>query len=515
MKKLLNILLSRLVLTGAIIALQAFILVFTIVRLSEFYVYIYAANVILSIVIVLYLVSTDNSPSLIIPWIIIIMALPVLGGFLYVLFGKNKMSEAEISEAKIISKKVIDARSENEIADDDVLEELKLKDMAAYRQARYIDEYANAPIYKNTKTQLLDSGENYYAKLLEILEEAEHYIFMEYFIVQEGKFFNSILEILEKKVKEGLDVRFMYDDLGSIRTLPSKYDQILEKKGIKCVKFNPFKPVLSIIHNNRDHRKICVVDGYKGITGGINLADEYINEVERFGHWKDSGIYLEGEAVFNLTNIFLESWNFYRNEDVDFFKYAPQIHQKKKVRSDGFVQPFDDSPRDQELVGESVYMNMINYAKKYIYINTPYLIVDHEIVFSLISAAKRGVDVRITTPHIPDKAYVHIMTQSYYERLISAGVKIFEYKPGFIHAKSFVCDDEVAVIGTINLDYRSLVHHFECGVWLYKSSAIKALYNDYIKTQKICIEVTIEACKSVPFYIRWKRRLLQLVAPLL
>ncbi|MDE7298387.1 MAG: cardiolipin synthase, partial [Lachnospiraceae bacterium] len=324
-------------------------------------------------------------------------------------------------------------------------------------------------------------------------EKAEKFIFMEYFIIAEGRMWDTILEILKEKAAAGVDVRLLYDDVGCLRLLPFQYYETIRGFGIKCEAFNPFVPFVSTVMNNRDHRKILVIDGETGFTGGINLADEYINEKERFGYWKDTGIMLKGDAVWNLTVMFLQLWNALRPTDTDFDCFRPRA----RYETDGYVQPYGDSPLDFENVGENVYLNIINSAKDYVYIFTPYLISDSEMISALCLAAKRGVDVRIVTPHIPDKKFAFMLTQSYYEQLMDGGVKIFEFEPGFIHAKCFVSDDIVATVGTINLDYRSLYLHFECGVYLYRTSSVMDVKQDAIDTIARSIPVTRDMLKPV------------------
>ena len=350
--------------------------------------------------------------------------------------------------------------------------------------------------------------------ILEELRKAEHFIFLEYFIVQEGEMWNSILEILKEKAAAGLDVRMIYDDLGSVFVLPYRYDRTLESYGIKCEAFNKFVPFFSLVMNNRDHRKILIVDGHTAFTGGINLADEYINRKKKFGYWKDTGILVRGEAAVNLTAMFLTVWNTIRPTDKDFHNLLPHTYHSEAFPEDGFVQPYGDSPLDHETVGENVYLNMISAARKYLYIFTPYLIIDNEVMTALCLAAKRGVDVRIVTPGKPDKLMVFWVTQSYYKQLIQSGVKIYQYLPGFIHAKVFVCDDCYATVGTINLDYRSLYLHFECGVFLCHSKEILKIREDAIETMKQSKEVTAEEVKK-KLPIRLAQVLLRIFAPLL
>ena len=384
----------------------------------------------------------------------------------------------------------------------------------AANQSRYISHCAYCPPYQNTTTEYLPLGEVKFERMVEELKKAKHYIFLEYFIIQEGKMWNTILDILRQKAAEGVDVRVIYDDMGCIMILPTGYDRTLEQMGIKCRIFNPFVPILSSRFNTRDHRKICVIDGNVGFTGGINLADEYINAYEKHGHWKDTSILLKGEAVFNLTVMFLSMWDYLDGTTgkTDYSRYYPTVWDEN---AKGYVQPFADNPLDDEAVGETVYLNLINKAKRYVYITTPYLILSSEMLTALTSAAKCGVDVRIITPHIPDKWYVHAVSRSHYQPLIEAGVKIYEYTPGFIHAKTFVVDDDYAVVGTINLDYRSLYLHFECAVWMYQTPSVAQVRDDFFKTQQISQEITLEECRSLSFPRRLGRSVLRVFAPLM
>lgn len=353
-----------------------------------------------------------------------------------------------------------------------------------------------------------------FARLIEELKKAESYIFLEYFIVEEGQMWNTILDVLTQKAAQGVEVRCMYDDVGCFFRLPKDYPAKLEKRGIQCAVFNPFVPFLSAMQNNRDHRKIAVIDGKVAFTGGVNLADEYINAISRFGHWKDAACMLEGEAAWGFTLIFLQMWSTCCRTQEGFAKYYPWKAQPCPVKSDGLVQPYADSPMDRENVGEHVYLQIIHNAKRYLYINTPYLIVDDTVASALKLAAKSGVDVRIVTPHIWDKKLVHITTRSYYRDFIKAGIKIYEYSNGFIHSKTFVSDDEVATVGTTNLDFRSLYLHFECGVWMYRSRAVEQIKADFLNTLKICQPVSEQDCR-VGLIKQIFQDVLKLFAPLM
>ena len=381
-------------------------------------------------------------------------------------------------------------------------------------QAQYLQDYAGYPVYTNTKSTYFDSGEGYFDRVLHELKKAGRYIFLEFFILREGKMLNAVLRILEQKAREGIDVRLIYDDLGCFMPLPANYKELLEKMGIKCYVFNPFRPILSSLQNNRDHRKIIAIDGKVAFTGGLNLADEYINAVERFGHWKDTAIMLEGEGAWSLTLIFLQMWNTQPDVNDSYESFYPWKESPCEITSDGFVQPYADSPIDDENVGEHVYIQIINRAKKYVYINTPYLVPDDGLLSALALAAKSGVDVRIITPYRWDKWIVAIASRSYYRQLIPAGVKVYEYSSGFNHGKTFVSDDIVATVGTTNLDFRSLYLHFECGVLVYRSNVVQAVKDDFLRTIPVSHEISLQEC-SKTFFQRLIPDILRIFAPLM
>lgn len=511
MKKILKFLFHRVVLVALALALQAGLLVLMLVKLNEYFVYFYAICIALSLAAVLKIVNGDSNPGYKIAWIIPILLVPVFGVLFYIILGGKRLSRQ--TKAKM---RHVEVKMRQELPPQEgLLDEIRLQNEDAAVQVQYIQKYAYSPVYKNTYTEYLPIGEVKFERLKEELAKARHYIFLEYFIVQEGVMWDAILEILKEKVKQGVEVRMIYDDMGCIMTLPYRYDRRLEALGIQCCVFNPFVPVLTSRLNNRDHRKICVIDGHTGFTGGINLADEYINAYEKHGHWKDTAVLLRGDAVWNLTVMFLSMWDYIHGIDEDFTPYKPSVHMTGQVESDGYVQPYSDNPLDGEPVGETVYLNLINRAKRYVYINTPYLILDNEMATALRMAAKSGVDVRIVTPHIPDKWYVHAVTRAYYEMLLESGVRIYEYTPGFVHAKTFVVDDEYATVGTVNLDYRSLYLHFECGVLLYRTSSVAAVKADYLKTLEVCQEVSLEECRRVPLFRRLGRAVLRVFAPLM
>lgn len=507
--KFLKSIINRLTITIFAMLIQVALLLFLLFSTGEVSKWISAILWVLSILVVVHLINSPSNPSVKLAWVVPILIFPLFGGVIYLLFGmrwdyrlRRKRFEAMDDPVKPC------------LPDDSAIQEqIAGLDRHVAGQCRYLSKQG-FPIYEHTQADYFPLGDDNYPVLLEELKKAKHFIFMEYFIIEEGEMWNTILDILKQKVQEGVDVRLMYDDMGCILKLPKHYGQTLEESsGIKCVVFNPFRPFLSTIMNYRDHRKITVIDGDVGFTGGINLADEYINRVEKFGHWKDTGIMLRGEAVRNLTLLFLRQWNLIRHTDESFDPYLP-TPQASTVESDGYVQPYGDSPFDDEICAENVYLNIINHASQYLYIFTPYLVIDHETLTSLTLAAKRGVDVRIITPGIPDKKIVYQLTRSYYPELIRHGVKIFEYTRGFVHAKSFVCDDEIATVGSVNLDYRSLYHHFECGCYLYKNTVVSRVRDDFLDTQSQCAPVIETPTKFGPFKSIWYA-FLRLFSPLL
>ena len=509
MNVLLKRVVQRVILLVSSFILQIGVISFFLLKYSESFFDFYLASLTLSIIIVFIIINNKSNPSYKIAWIVPVMIFPIFGGLFYLLYGGNKLSTRE--KLKMVIQNIEMTNSLKQ--DDEIIKKIGDKSIYAKNQSEYILNYAKCPVYNNTETTYFKIGEEKFEALLRELKKAEKFIFLEYFIIQEGKMFNSILEILEEKAKQGVDVRLIYDDVGCIVTLPHNYKNTLEAKGIKCRVFNPIKPFFTRRLNNRDHRKIVVIDGDVGFTGGINLADEYINEYEKYGYWKDAGIMLKGDAVWNLTVMFLSMWDYIDNKEEDYIKFKPS--KNKYYNSKGYVQPFDDSPLINEPIGETVYLNLINKAKDYIYINTPYLIIDNEMATALKIAAKSGVDIKIVTPYIPDKKFVHAVTKSYYESFIKDGIEIYEFTPGFMHAKTFVVDDEYGVVGSINLDFRSLYLHYECGVWLYKTDSIKSMKDDYLETLKRCHKVTMEECKNTSSIRKVLRLIIRMFAPLL
>lgn len=509
MKKHLNLLGHRVFLVPLLMIIQIVILFIMTFEFYNYFIIFYIICSLLSLLFVLHIVNSNANPGYKIAWIIPIMLFPIFGLFLYLLFGGNQLNKRQKEKMKNIYYKQLKYKDNHNI----VMNELRYENLSAYNQVKYISDYSLSNVCKHTKTTYLSNGKIYFDRLLSAIKTAKKYIFLEYFIIGQGKMWNTILEVLKQKVREGVEVRVIYDDFGCIMTLPNHYDKTLEKEGISVAIFNPFVPNLKSKFNNRDHRKIAIIDGYIAFTGGINLADEYIGEKVRFGHWKDNGIMLEGEAVWNFTVMFLSMWDFIKEENEDYEKY--RSNYEYETSSDGFVIPYSDSPWNNEAVGETVYLNLIGKANRYIYITTPYLVLDNEMITALTMAAKRGVDVRIITPGIPDKKLVNEVTKAYYDVLLENGVKIYEYTKGFIHEKIFVIDDEYATIGTVNLDYRSLYLHFECGVWLYDCSVIFTIKKDFTLTLKECREIKLKKKGKTGWFKYLKRQVLKAFAPLM
>ena len=508
MIRLVKLLTHRVFLIGISILIQLGSLLTVLFRFNGYYQQFNLVCSVLSLVIVVYIVGDRSNPSYKIAWIIPIMLFPIFGWFLYLLFGGNRMSKR--TRRKMQSMNDVMARELKHSCRPESFNELEGEEAGII--AGYIERNALCPVYANTETEYFSSGENQFESILRELKKAERYIFLEYFIIEPGKMWNSILKILEDKAAAGVEVRVLYDDMGSMFTLPRDYPNTLKKKGIKCSAFNPFLPILSGRMNNRDHRKILVIDGKVAYTGGTNLADEYINEKVRFGHWKDTAIMLRGDAVWSFTVMFLNMWNFAAGTKEEFEKFRPV---QEIFGGNGFVQPYGDSPLDDEPVGETVYLNLINKAKHYVYLTTPYLIIDYTTVSALSSAAKSGIDVRIITPHIPDKKLIFEVTRAHYLPLLEAGVKIFEYTPGFIHAKTFAVDDRFGTVGTVNMDYRSMFLHFEDGVMLYDTPSVLDIKKDFLSTQAVSQQVTLEECKVISVRKRVIRALLRIFAPLM
>ena len=494
-EKLNRILFRRRVLVISTLLIQIAFIVFLVAGTNAYFRYANWVLNIISVFVCVHILNKRAKAGYKITWIFLIMLVPIFGGVLYIFFS----TQSNTRRLRRLLHGVIDESRDAFYLGGNRLPDLVSTYPEFKPQAHYLQDHAGYPVFSNTRALYLDSGEAFFRRLLDELEKAERYIFLEFFILKEGEMLNALVTILERKARSGLDVRLMYDDLGCFISLPIDYRQQMEQKGIKCHVFNPFRPILSSLHNNRDHRKLVSIDGKVAFTGGVNIADEYINAVERFGHWKDAAIMLEGEGAWSLTLIFLQMWNMPPGVKDNYESFYPWKDSPCQTVPDGFVQPYADSPIDEENVGEHVYIQIINKAKRYVYINTPYLVPDDSLLSAMTLAAKSGVDVRIITPHRWDKWFVAITSRSYYRQLISAGVKVYEYTSGFNHGKTFVCDDALATVGTTNLDYRSLYLHFECGVLVYRGELVSALKEDFLLTIPKSREITLPECARNAF----------------
>ncbi len=435
---------------------------------------------ILAIIIALFIIRSNISPDYKLTWIFVIFMAPVIGVLIYLI--STKKNSRYYKRDIIANDQVI-----KELKDDSLL--LEYADDSIKKQVYYLKKYAKSSVFTGNDTKYYPLGELMWQDMLVELKKAKKFIFMEYFIVQNGKMLDAIIDILKEKASQGVEVRFMFDSLGSLTKAPENFKAELEAHGIKCYPFNSTITIFDFGFNNRDHRKITVIDGKVAFTGGVNLADEYINHVEIFGHWKDSGIKIVGSAVNYFTIMFLTVWSFDDDKISDYEKYLVADYQT--FENNGFIAPYTFYPHNYERVGEVMYNSMLKKAKDYVYITTPYLILDYTMLNEFIATAKEGVDIRLIMPGIPDKKTVYMLSRSFYKPLLKAGVRIFEYTPGFVHSKQFVSDDETAIIGTINLDYRSLTHHLENAVWLLHDKSVMAIKEDFLETQALCKEVTL------------------------
>lgn len=509
LKKLKKLAFSRMFIIGLLILMQFFVILVAAIEFTRYFILYYTVAYIVALIFVLLMINSNQRTAYKMAWTVVIFMFPAFGVAIYLIFCGNRLSKRFQNKMSFMSDVTKDTLDDGE----DTISEISKISGEVAKQCRYVCNTSKCPPYSETYSKYFKSGEDLIDTLIEKLETAEKYIFLEYFIIGKGEMWDRIYTVLRKKVEEGVDVRVIYDDIGCIFTLERNYSKKLEKDGIKCRAFHKFVPVLVSRQNNRDHRKICVIDGVIGFTGGINIADEYINKASRFGYWKDNAVMLEGDAVWSFTVMFLTMWDYIEgNKNCgDYSRFKPD-YLKQNVESTGFVQPYTDNPLDNEPLGENIYIGMIETAKKYLWITTPYLIIDERMMESLFKAVKSGVDVRIVTPGIPDKKIVNETTKAYYPALIENGVKIFEYTPGFIHAKTFLCDGEYASVGSVNLDYRSLYLHFECGVLLYKSPCINDIMADFeeIFSQSERINMPKNNILQKLF-----RGVLELIAPLL
>lgn len=510
MKRIQKLLFQRVTIVGLSILLQLGLMVGTMRWLSDYRDWIRAALTVLSVITVIYLMQDRTNSSYKIAWIILILAFPIAGICTYLAFGGRRLNKS-IRRRILLGQDLVRNNLFQEAVTRTALG--NVSDPAAVN-ADFLYRVSGYPIYDNTKTEYFPLGDAAYVRMLEELKKAEHYIFLEYFIISPGVMWDGILDILKEKAAAGLDVRVLYDDFGCIATLPANYYKQLRKWGIQAKVFNPFLPILSGRLNNRNHRKLMIIDGKVGFTGGINLADEYINKKERFGHWKDCAILLEGEGVWAMTIMFLAMWGSHTGIRESAASFHPQ-YPYRLAGGEGFVQPFCDTPLDHEDIAEVMLLNLFQRAVRSIYIMTPYLILDDKITSALLTASKSGLDVRIITPHIPDKWYVHAVSRAHYALLTEAGVRVYEYTPGFIHSKVYLVDDRYAIVGTVNLDFRSLYLHYENAVYLYEATCVAAIGEDFQKTFPLCEEITWRKTRSAKLPERLLATALRIFSPLM
>lgn len=509
MRKFFKILGSRYFISAFFIILELVeIIVFTLF-IFHFFAYMWILVAVTHLALFVYIVNMDTNPDHKIPWISTVLLLPLVGALLFSFFGKPTITK---KDKKFFEK--LESSKKEVFIFNQTLEKLSKEDTRAYQVAKSLSVDSNARIFQDTLSIYYQSGEHFFSDFLKDLQNAKDFIFMEYFIIEDGFMWQSILNILRQKRNEGVEIRVMYDDIGCLSTLPANYDKQLRKLGIKAIPFAKFTANANASHNNRSHRKITVIDGKIGYTGGLNLADEYINKIEKYGYWKDSAVRIWGDAVKGLTYLFLFNWDL-ANKAITEQRYY--LDQDAGIQSnDGYYIAFGDGPAPfyKQEVTKSLYLNMINQATSYVYITTPYLIIDRELTNALTNAAKRGVKVAIVTPKIPDKKSIQLMSRASYLNLITQSVEIYEFIPGFIHAKNIMIDDCYAICGTINFDYRSLVHHYENAIWMYKTSQIQNMKEDFIQTVAASEFITVDKAK-LPFGKKVTASLLRLFAPLL
>lgn len=505
---ILHMIFGRSMVILVLLLLQVGVLFFGLFSLAQYVPYLFGSVLAFTAIMLLYILNRPGNPTIKLTWCIIIAILPAFGALLYCYVQlelghrlEQKLIEITVRESRPYVPEQLE-----------LMERIRQEDKDLYNLAYYMRSNAGAFVCENTDVRYFPLGEDKFAEMLIQLEKAERFIFLEYFAIAKGQMWSQILEILVRKANQGVEVRVMYDGTSAVFALPYNYPKELERLGIRCKMYSPLRPLVSTHYNNRDHRKILVIDGHTAFTGGVNLDDRYINQQKAFGHWKDAAIMVKGEAARGFTLLFLQMWNATEKERT----YEPYLQPiDYDGNGSGYVIPYGDSPMDKENVGEMVYLNILNQAKNYVYIMTPYLILDNEMVTALRFAAKRGVDVRLILPHIPDKRYAFVLAKTHYKELIKAGVKIYEYTPGFVHAKVFLSDDRHGVVGTINLDFRSLYLHFECAAYLYGIPALQDIKRDFCDTAEKSHLVTMDDVRKQGPLTKLAGAVLKVAAPLM
>ncbi len=509
-KKLYKLIFSYKTIGAIFLLLQLIFVAACLIWLQEYYPYIRSVTAVASIVFVVYELNREVNNSFKISWLILVIFAPIAGMLLYLFMRTNLLNK---NIAKCV-KSSIDSTKIYLKQDQGIIDKIKEQDRAISGISNYLYKTAGYPTYTNNDAKYFSCGEDLYDTFISELKKAKKFIFMEYFIISSGEFWDSVLDTLKVKVSEGVEIKLMFDGMGCLTQFDRSYPGYLKQFGIECKIFAPVVPFLSSYQNNRDHRKITVIDGTTAFTGGINISDEYINKIERFGYWKDNTIMIKGSAVRGFTAMFLQMWDLnpqYRMDNYD--KYFGCNY--KLIEEEGYIIPYGDNPIDNEPIGRNVYLEIINSANEYVHIMTPYLVPDSETIEALKFAAKRGVDVKILMPGIPDKWYAFILAKTFYPELINSGVKIYEFIPGFLHSKTMVSDNIKAVVGTINQDYRSMYLHYECGAYLYGSKCIKDIEKDFDDTLKKSTKMFIENYKNLPLYTRICGRFLRIFASMM
>ena len=506
---------SRTMVTIFLILVQMDLLFGIFIGLGRYSTVVMALLNVLGTICLVYLINKDDITEFKLAWAIPICVLPVFGTLLFLFVDRNFGSR---QSKKHLRKRLVET-AEYLRTDEHTKEVLQQYPKRVQALPYYMEHTGGYPTFTDCAASYFENGGKMWEDLLQELSRAEDFIFLEYFIIERGEMWDSILEILKEKAAKGVEVRVMYDGMCSILLLPYKYPKVLESYGIKARMFAPILPLLSTHQNNRDHRKILVVDGKVAYTGGVNLADEYVGKKIRFGDWKDTGVKVSGTAVNSFTLMFLQMWNATREAgQEDYARYlwkTPLSVTEKEESRQGLVMPYADGPHQKENVAERVYMDILNTAQRYVHIMTPYFIVDEKMMEALEYAALRGVDVKLILPHIPDKKIAFAIARNQYPTLLKAGIKVYEYEPGFVHAKSFVSDDCKAVVGSINMDYRSLYHHFECAAYFYDHPVTACVEKDFQQTLLSCRQVDMEYYKSIPAGSRLIGYIVNLFGPLM
>ena len=460
--------------------------------------YVLVLVYVIEAVVVIYMVNSKMDSSAKITWLVIILVMPLLGCLFYII----SMSDLGYRRLKKHTGELLDESRDALEQDVEIMKEASDGNSEAVNLARYLNRTGSFPLYKDYGSVYYSTGKEMYDAMIEEIKKAKEFVFLEFFIIANGYMWGTILDLLEEKVREGVEVRLLYDGMNEVGNVPRSYYKSIEKLGIKCKSFMPLQPFISTSYNYRDHRKIVIIDGKTAFNGGINLADEYINHINRFGHWKDAGVKVEGPAVDSFTLMFLQMWDVNEDHMENVQKYIKRSNGETLKDPQGYLIPYADTPVDEDRTGENVYIDILYKSKEYCHIMTPYLILDDELKNAIVYAASRGLDVCIILPGIPDKKFPYAIAKTYYKELINAGVRIYEYSPGFIHSKVFVSDNERAVVGTINLDYRSLYHHFECATYLENAECISNIEDDFQKTRKECKLITNDTLKQEKLFYK-------------